>query len=408
MRLALFPLLCLPLVAGSLQNANDLFFNKGDAAGALKLYEQAAREAPADAATWIMLANAARFNRKCPRAAQAIERGLEIDKAICGPYRDNCMAAFKECVPSLLGENKKLPALRLAEAGIAAFPGDADIKAAYFKAVVMAGRPAQIQALSNAEQNTAQKHLLTGMLRLREGKAAEAEAAFSAAVSSEPQNYGLEGQIIEAYRMQVEKLPYPEQMSSGLQTRVVEHAHAQVAKYFAANPFSQPGTFITPLAEFCVYQEAGGRSFHYGINAHYAYDLGLCDGSSLGAPVYAVADGVVIGAVDGNPDRPAGAPVSFSAQANMLLVEHAGGVVSLYVHLRRNSFTVRLGSKVRAGDQIAEVGNSGITTGPHLHFQFQNKDGISLPVKFSGLKSCNDEGCQDTTELRTGTRYTGR
>lgn len=408
MRLLLFPLVSLPLAAGSLQDANDLFFNKGDAAGALKLYERATRETPADGGTWIMLANAARFNRKCPRAAQAMHKGLEIDKAICGPYRDNCMATFKECVPALLADNKKSPALKLAEAGIVSFPDDPGIRATYFKAIVSAGTPAQIQALSDAEQNVAQKKLLTGMLRLRSGKPAEAEAAFGAAVATEPQNHALEGQIVEAYRAQVEALPYPEQMASELQSRVVEHAHAQVAKYFAVNPFSQTGTYITPLAEFCVYQEAGGRSFHYGLNGHYAYDLGLCGGSSLGTPVYAVADGIVIAAIDGNPDRPEGAPVSFNAQANMLLVEHAGGVVSLYAHLRKNSLTVRQGSKVKAGDQIAEVGNSGITAGPHLHFQFQTTEGITLPIRFSGLKSCKDEGCEDVSDLRTGATYNGR
>ena len=48
-------------------------------------------------------------------------------------------------------------------------------------------------------------------------------------------------------------------------------------------------------------------------------------------------------------------------------IRHSDGTVTLYGHI--NSWTVQIGQRVFAGDQIATIGNRGYSTGPHLHFE---------------------------------------
>jgi murein DD-endopeptidase MepM/ murein hydrolase activator NlpD len=61
--------------------------------------------------------------------------------------------------------------------------------------------------------------------------------------------------------------------------------------------------------------------------------------------------------------------------------------MSLYGHLSWNSIRVAPGQRVERGEYIADSGNTGFSTGPHLHFVVQRNRGgaiISLPVQFEG------------------------
>jgi len=77
--------------------------------------------------------------------------------------------------------------------------------------------------------------------------------------------------------------------------------------------------------------------------------------NSIGTPIYAVSDGVVI---DSGPTAGYGMWVK---------LRHADGTVTLYGHV--NTTLVSVGDRVMAGDQIATIGNRGNSTGPHLHFE---------------------------------------
>ena len=65
---------------------------------------------------------------------------------------------------------------------------------------------------------------------------------------------------------------------------------------------------------------------------------------------------------------------------------HSDGTLGHYCHLQKGGVTVKPGQMVRAGALIAHSGNTGFSSGAHLHFSvFKTKDGrerISLPVKF--------------------------
>ncbi|GAB3298879.1 peptidoglycan DD-metalloendopeptidase family protein [Epidermidibacterium keratini] len=57
---------------------------------------------------------------------------------------------------------------------------------------------------------------------------------------------------------------------------------------------------------------------------------------------------------------------------NHVILDHGDGTYAAYAHLRRGSVRVRRGEQVAAGHQLAEVGNSGNTSEPHLHFQLMD------------------------------------
>ncbi len=82
---------------------------------------------------------------------------------------------------------------------------------------------------------------------------------------------------------------------------------------------------------------------------------GIDIANSIGTPIHAVSDGVVIAA---------GPTAGYGMWVKL---RHADGTVTLYGHI--NTAMVSVGERVMAGDQIATVGNRGNSTGPHLHFE---------------------------------------
>ncbi len=93
-----------------------------------------------------------------------------------------------------------------------------------------------------------------------------------------------------------------------------------------------------------------GFGYRWGV-LHAGIDLA----NSIGTPIRAVSDGVVI---DAGPTAGYGMWVK---------LRHADGTVTLYGHV--NTTLVSVGQRVMAGDQIATMGNRGNSTGPHLHFE---------------------------------------
>jgi peptidase M23-like protein len=93
---------------------------------------------------------------------------------------------------------------------------------------------------------------------------------------------------------------------------------------------------------------------------------------AFGQPVHAVADGEVTEVVDVYADNTPGQlpPVTIeNITGNHVIIRIADGMYTTFAHLRRGSVRVKAHQRVKRGDVIAEVGNSGNTTGAHLHFQ---------------------------------------
>jgi murein DD-endopeptidase MepM/ murein hydrolase activator NlpD len=91
---------------------------------------------------------------------------------------------------------------------------------------------------------------------------------------------------------------------------------------------------------------------------------GIDIANKIGTPIKAVADGVV---VESGPASGFGLWVR---------IRHADGTITVYGHVDRT--LVREGQQVQAGQQIATMGNRGISTGPHLHFEVWDPDGTKI------------------------------
>jgi hypothetical protein len=93
----------------------------------------------------------------------------------------------------------------------------------------------------------------------------------------------------------------------------------------------------------------------------------------FGKPVFAVADATVASVTEGHPEQTPGAyPTDISpdaADGNSVILDLGQRRYALYAHLQPGSITVRQGEKVKLGQAIALVGNSGNSVAPHLHFQ---------------------------------------
>jgi hypothetical protein len=99
---------------------------------------------------------------------------------------------------------------------------------------------------------------------------------------------------------------------------------------------------------------------------------------SYGQSVLAVADATVVKAVDIYEDQIPGQTVGVtleSADGNHVVLDLGDGRYAFYAHLLPGSVTVAEGDRVSKGQQIAELGNSGSSDGPHLHFHVM--DGLS-------------------------------
>jgi murein DD-endopeptidase MepM/ murein hydrolase activator NlpD len=129
-----------------------------------------------------------------------------------------------------------------------------------------------------------------------------------------------------------------------------------------------------------ISQGFGGDRTHNTPDSEYAIDIVM----PIGTPVLAVRDGVVMDIEEdfnrGGADRD-----KYLDKANHLRVLHEDGTMALYAHLDLASVNVRPGGRIRAGQRVARSGNTGFSSGPHLHFAIQRNVGmelISLPFKF--------------------------
>ena len=122
-------------------------------------------------------------------------------------------------------------------------------------------------------------------------------------------------------------------------------------KLFAAIPA------IQPVANKELIALASG----FGMRIHPVYKVfkmhtGVDFASTIGTPIYATADGVI--------DKE---EVNFSGYGKVIEIDHGFGYRTRYAHM--HGFAVRQGQHVKRGDLIGYVGNTGLSTAPHLHYE---------------------------------------
>lgn len=130
------------------------------------------------------------------------------------------------------------------------------------------------------------------------------------------------------------------------------------------------GSWGTPEANYSVtagfgYVDRSGCSicseFHRGVDIS----------AGCGAPVYAAGPGVVTAA-----------GWDTGGYGNRVMIDHGGGIVSMYGHMPIGGIGVTVGQKVKAGDQLGIEGSTGKSTGCHLHFEIRSNDQSIDPLAF--------------------------
>jgi murein DD-endopeptidase MepM/ murein hydrolase activator NlpD len=129
-----------------------------------------------------------------------------------------------------------------------------------------------------------------------------------------------------------------------------------------------------------VSQGFKGTRTHNSPDSEYAVDIVM----PVGTTILAAKAGVVM---DIEEDFNQGGTnlEKFADKANHVRILHDDGTMTVYAHLDLASVTVRRGARVTAGQRIARSGNTGFSSGPHLHFALQQNIGmqlVSLPFSF--------------------------
>lgn len=158
--------------------------------------------------------------------------------------------------------------------------------------------------------------------------------------------------------------------------------------YMLGDPKTVPDSNFLYRAPFAISkshditQAFNGSFSHNQPHSQFAVDIDM----PVGTDIFAARAGIVI--TMATQFFGSGTDVAkFASRANNVMIFHDDGTIGVYAHLRWDSIRVRPGQRVKEGELIADSGDTGFSTGPHLHFAVQRNAGMELravPFKFRG------------------------
>ena len=158
--------------------------------------------------------------------------------------------------------------------------------------------------------------------------------------------------------------------------------------YLPGDPDAEPsGDFVyrAPFSaglQFQITQTYPDSVTHRTRDSMYAVDLSMPVGTGIVASRGGLVFDVASTNFRGGPNAD-----QYADLANLVRILHDDGTYAVYAHLNWNTIRVRPGDRVEMGQYIADSGNTGLSSGPHLHFAVQRNMGRridSLPVAFRG------------------------
>jgi murein DD-endopeptidase MepM/ murein hydrolase activator NlpD len=145
-------------------------------------------------------------------------------------------------------------------------------------------------------------------------------------------------------------------------------------------PYQPP---FAPGTRFRISQGFHGKYSHNRPGSLYAVDIGMPEGT----PIYSARGGIIMDVTNDffrggeNKDK-------FVDRANIIRILHDDGTIGVYAHLKLETARFPPGKRVGPGQFIAESGNTGFSSGPHLHFVVQKNAGlktVSVPFEFQNV-----------------------
>lgn len=216
--------------------------------------------------------------------------------------------------------------------------------------------------------------------------------------------------------------PFPEinSVTEKLEYNFIFNDSIELKHIIEPKKYSQPDNFILPLKEKLLVYDAHDLNSHHrrfdyefdfikqlGFSSNfmrYAYDFAVLDQNNnqysgkgenntewigFGKEVLAVADGEII-AIETNQkddkqfDVPSLKNNPLALYGNYIVIKHNNNVLSMYAHLQNNSSKhLKKGDKIKQGEVIGQIGTSGSSFFPHLHFEVRN----SIDHKAEGIPS---------------------
>lgn len=156
----------------------------------------------------------------------------------------------------------------------------------------------------------------------------------------------------------IQHLNLPPRVSGVLQDpgRTAEDAAVEKA-YALRTPQQWTKPFGPALKGVAATSSSFGQPRTYVAGGPVAYHFGTDYPAPAGTPVLAVNDGTVVLAG------------RYPVRGGLVVIDHGNGLTSLYFHQSR--VVVKVGQRVRRGDQVGEVGSTGLSAGPHLHLEYR-------------------------------------